>query len=280
LMLLAILVVCLVLVVVFNLFVREIKDEMVPLCPSLVKDTMRFMRLPINTDADSFDVTDTEDSHMCSVKIEWSDPFKEESQDAAARASIRNSKGIMLAQVIAQFDGVVGYELRLCRASKEPFGFVRAESETKYHVGSRLTNTPIMTLDGDFEEYAVDGFNPAGALICSIRVREGKAVCMVLEYIDAGLILSVLLAVHIHRRLTSGDQSMYATDLMSVDMLESPAASLVMADAAPEDIPAECPLMSETTSPLLLPATADAAPAEAAPEAEASITWPTFEGTS
>lgn len=200
------LVVCLGFVVTANVFFRENKEELiVPLCPSLMADEMRFLKLPMSTDADRFDVADLDGRHVCSVKIEWPDPFEVEAQEIAAKASLHTARGILLAQVVAQLDGFIGYELKLCRASNEVFGFVEAESETKYRVRSRMADVHLMTLEGDFEEYVVDGCNPSGALICSVRVKDGACVCTVHEYIDAGLVLSVLLAVHIHRRLASGE---------------------------------------------------------------------------
>jgi len=191
-----------VLVICAFTFFREDKEEQItPLCPQLVvKDAKKTFRLPLGTQAENLDVVDDKDppNILCKVSMDWPDPFRGSPHGVAATVRLHKREET-LATVVARNVAVVGQGLALCRTGCEIFGFVEPDGD-RYHVRHR-TGVHLLTLHGDFDKF-VEGVNPVGSSVCTIKYINGECVGEVVQHVDAGLVICALMATHVHRRLT------------------------------------------------------------------------------
>jgi len=190
-------------------FFREDKEEHItPLCPGLVvRDAelkFRHPALSLRTQADSardIDVLDYGDPAdcICKVTVDFPDPFRGSPHGVAATVRIHKSD-MTLATVVARNVSVSGQGLALCRIGSEIFGFV--EPDGNRYVVRHRTGVDLMTLIGSFDDWDIEGVNPVGTKVFSMKQVGDECVGSVNQHVDAGLVLSALLAIHVHRRLS------------------------------------------------------------------------------
>lgn len=241
-------------------FFREDKEEQItPLCPQLVvKDSELNFLLPLfNVHAglpDSMEVSDNEGNLVVKVSMDWPDPFRQGGTPHGVAGTVRlqDNRNLTLATVVARNVAVVGQGLALCRQGCEIFGFVEPDGDHRYHVRHK-TGLHLLTLAGNFEHFDLDGINPVGSKVCSIeKMADGRCVGKVMQHVDAGLVISALMAAHIHRRLTFPGASPWASStgpptLQQSGSGNSPAATggdtgtTVRSQPAPVDSPGETP---------------------------------------
>jgi len=194
-----------VVVCAFSFFREDKEEQITPLCPALVvKDSDLKFRLPLDSQAETMDVTDRADPAgrvLCKLAMDWPDPFRPGASGVAATVRLQDVADHTLATVVARNVAVVGQGLALCRAGCEIFGFVEADGERRYHVRHR-TGVHLLTLLGDFDHVDIECVNSAGSKVCAIQKKGSDCIGEVSPHVDAGLIICSLLATHVHRRLT------------------------------------------------------------------------------
>lgn len=198
-------------------FFREDKEEQItPLCPQLVvqREELRFkmdLDLQIQSMASTpsetparMDVLDEElDKPICAFFVDWMDPFRQSAGGVAATVRLQSNLDLTLATVVARNIPVVGQGLALCRTGCEIFGFVEPKGNRRYDVRHR-TGVHLLTLVGEFgSDFSIEGINPVGSTVCWFKKVAGEHQCRgrVLQSVDAGLIISSILATQVHRRL-------------------------------------------------------------------------------
>jgi len=199
----------------FNFFREDREESLTPLCPQLVvKDAelkFRFPTPPLLTQAEStnnLDVMDNSDPPKCICKIsmDWPDPFRGSPHGVAATVRITKSD-MTLATIVARNVAVMGQGLALCRTGCEIFGFVEPAEGNKYYVRHR-TGVHLLTLIGtdnspnSFDDWDIEGYNPVGSKVCSLKKNGNECVGKVTQHVDAGLVLCALMAIYVHRRLS------------------------------------------------------------------------------
>lgn len=199
----------LVLVICAFSFFREDKEEQItPLCPQLVvKDTELKFKLPVMplfSQADTsnnLDVMDFKDpsKDVCKISMDWPDPFRGTPHGVAATVRLHKN-GMTLATIVARNVAVLGQGLALCRTGCEIFGFVEPEGN-KYLVRHR-TGVHLLTLVGNFDNWDIEGVNPVGSKVCSMKNVGDECVGKISQHVDAGLVLCALMATYVHRRLS------------------------------------------------------------------------------
>lgn len=194
-------------------FFREDKDEMfTPLTPQLVvkKEAQLTLRLPYDTQEDSFSITRLGGEVFCKVEAEWPDPFRDSSASAAGvlgTIKIQSARGNTIALVRARHS-TMGQSLQLCRPTvhdymTDMFAFVEPEGENRFCIRHR-TGYPLLTLQGNFQGPGVhvQGRNKDKALICELKAGLGDLYeCFVLQYVDAGLVIGGLMAVRLQHQI-------------------------------------------------------------------------------
>jgi len=195
----------------FNFFREEKEESLTPLCPQLVvKDTelnFRFPQPPPKSEAETgnnFDVIDDSNPAKCVCKIsmDWPDPFRGSPHGVAA--TVRITKADMtLATIVARNVAVMGQGLALCRTGCEIFGFVQPAEGKKYHISHR-TGVHLLTLHagGEFDDWDIEGYNPVGQKVCSLKKVGNECVGKIHQYVDAGLVISAVMAIYVNRRLS------------------------------------------------------------------------------
>eukprot|EP00913_Durusdinium_trenchii_P020051 g18845.t1 len=139
---------------------RQDKDEMfTPLTPQLVvkKEAQLTLRLPYDTQEDSFSITRLGGEVFCKVEAEWPDPFRDSSASAAGvlgTIKIQSARGNTIALVRARHS-TMGQSLQLCRPTvhdymTDMFAFVEPEGENRFCIRHR-TGYPLLTLQGNFQ---------------------------------------------------------------------------------------------------------------------------------
>lgn len=203
-----VLLICLVSAIVFVFclftFFRDDKEEQItPLCPGLiVKDTELRFRLRLDQEDHMEVVAEAAVPYdLCQVNMEWPDPFRPGANGVVAEVQVVSNMGTTLASVIARNVMTSGTGLLLTRSGLEIFGFVELEGTYKYHIRHR-TGVHLLTLLGDFKRYDLEGYNPVGLKVCSIKRRDdGWCQVKVGQYVDAGLVLCALLAAYVEQRI-------------------------------------------------------------------------------
>lgn len=197
-------------------FFREDKEEQItPLCPQLVvKDVELKFSLPalplftLAESANNMDVVDHKGHCVTKISMDWPDPFRGSPHGVAATVRIHKSD-MTLATIVARNVAVMGQGLALCRTGCEIFGFVEPEGN-KYIVRHR-TGVHLLTLVGSFgpenqqdsqDIWDIEGLNPVGAKICSMKRVGDECVGKVSQHVDAGLVLCAIMATYVHRRLS------------------------------------------------------------------------------
>jgi len=190
-------------------FFREDKEEQItPLCPQLVvKDSELKFKLPVmplfsqGDTSNNLDVMDFKDPSKCVCKIsmDWPDPFRGTPHGVAATVRIHKNE-MTLATIVARNVAVLGQGLALCRTGCEIFGFVEPEGN-KYLVRHR-TGVHLLTLVGNFDNWDIEGVNPVGSKVCSMKTVGDECVGKISQHVDAGLVLCALMATYVHRRLS------------------------------------------------------------------------------
>ncbi|CAE8593218.1 unnamed protein product [Polarella glacialis] len=161
--------------------------------------------MPADAQADSMIVQDAKGGILVKVSMDWPDPFRPGTCGIAATVRMQSCADVTLATVVARNVATVGQGLALCRAGCDSFGFVEPDGPRLYHVRHR-TGVHLMTLCGDFgstpEGFVdIEGTNPVGAKVCSLKKLDDGCHCWVLQHFDAGLVICSLLAIQVHRRL-------------------------------------------------------------------------------
>lgn len=183
-------------------FFREDKEEQIkPLCPQLVVRDMdlEFM-MPLSNQVDVFPVTSLTGKTVCKVVVDWPDPFRPGASGVAATVRVVNLLDHTLTTLVAR-NALSGQSLILCRETGEMYASVEPDGLARFHVRHR-TNVHLLTLSGDFSSGNVDGFNPAGAKVCSFKAVGEQCRGWVLPHVDAGLAICSLMATRVHRRLS------------------------------------------------------------------------------
>lgn len=202
----------------FNFFREDREEQITPLCPQLVvKDTeLKFSlpALPLFSQGEStnnMEVHDNKKSCVCKISMDWPDPFRGSPHGVAATVRLHKSD-MTLATIVARNVAVMGQGLALCRTGCEIFGFVEPEGN-KYIVRHR-TGVHLLTLIGSFgpdtsqdpkdqqDIWDIEGFNPVGSKVCSMKKVGDECVGKVTQHVDAGLILCAIMATYVHRRLS------------------------------------------------------------------------------
>jgi hypothetical protein len=193
-------------VMAFSFFREDREEQITPLCPQLVvKDSELKFRMPalaLAAQADStsnMDVTDNKENIVCKISMDWPDPFRGSPHGVAATVRIHKSE-MTLATIVARNVAVLGQGLALCRTGCEIFGFVEPEGN-KFLVRHR-TGVHLLTLVGSFEHWDIEGVNPVGSKVCSMKRVGDECVGKVSQHVDAGLVLCALMATYVHRRLS------------------------------------------------------------------------------
>lgn len=157
-----------------------------------------------------------------------------------------------LATIVARNVAVLGQGLALCRTGCEIFGFVEPEGN-KYIVRHR-TGVHLLTLIGSFgadtsldpmhqqDVWDIEGFNPVGSKVCSMKKVGDECVGKVTQHVDAGLVLCAIMATYVHRRLS---QPWSAT----TGRIAHPMASV--GTGAPQEIASTSPDAQDSSDPLL-----------------------------
>lgn len=201
----------------FSFFREDREEQITPLCPQLVvKDSelkFSFPALPLFTEAENLtnmDVMDNKDNCVCKISMDWPDPFRGSPHGVAATVRLCKSD-MTLATIVARNVHVLGQGLALCRTGCEIFGFVEPEGN-KYLVRHR-TGVHLLTLIGNFgidvtkdtadqlDIWDIEGVNPVGAKVCSMKKVGSECVGKVAQHVDAGLVLCAIMATYVHRRL-------------------------------------------------------------------------------
>jgi len=190
----------------FSFFREDREEQITPLCPQLVvKDSELKFRLPapgviaqVETTC-NMDVMDNNDNCVCKISMDWPDPFRGTPHGVAATVRIHKSD-MTLATIVARNVAVLGQGLALCRTGCEIFGFVEPEGN-KYHVRHR-TGVHLLTLIGSFENWDIEGVNPVGTKVCSMKKVGDECIGKVSQHVDAGLVICALMATYVHRRLS------------------------------------------------------------------------------
>lgn len=202
----------------FSFFREDREEQITPLCPQLVvKDTeLKFTlpALPLFTQVDStnnMDVTDKQGNIVCKISMDWPDPFRGSPHGVAATVRIHKSD-MTLATIVARNVAVLGQGLALCRTGCEIFGFVEPEGN-RYIVRHR-TGVHLLTLIGSFgpdtslapeaqqDIWDIEGVNPVGSKVCSMKKVGNECVGKVTQHVDAGLVICAIMATYVHRRLS------------------------------------------------------------------------------
>mmetsp|Transcript_35759 Transcript_35759/g.76253 ORF Transcript_35759/g.76253 Transcript_35759/m.76253 type:complete len:308 (+) Transcript_35759:138-1061(+) len=183
-------------------FFRHDKEEMItPLCPPLVvRENVLNFTLELEEKVESFIVADFKGEPVCRVAIDCPDPFRTGCTGVAATARVQNVLGQTLATVVARRGTDESQSLALCRAGCEIFGFVVHESPGRFVVRHR-TGVHLIALIGDFGNLEVDGINPVGSKVCGFTSKGAKISGYVLQHVDAGLVISAMIAILVSRRL-------------------------------------------------------------------------------
>lgn len=246
-----ILIVSILLIFTAFFFFREDKEEQVtPLCPQLVvKDAALTFKIALDPLAEKLEVLNYMDPSQTIAKVamDWPDPFRPCASGIASTARLQNAGGMNLATVVARNVAVSGQALALCRSGCEIFGFVEPDSAMRYHVRHR-TGVHLLTLEGDFATWQVDGVNPAGAVVFSAKKEGDFCVGKVQRHVDAGLLICCVIAAHIHRVLQQPPHG--APPLHDVSSPRPPGSSIprpLMDD--PQKKTAESPSESSSISP-------------------------------
>jgi len=198
----------------FNFFREDKEESLTPLVPMLVvkesEQKFRFPTPPLLTQAASesannFDVLDADGKCMCKISMDWPDPFRGSPHGVAATVRISVNDDT-LTTIVARNVAVMGQGLALCRKGCEIFGFVEPAEGNKYYVRHR-TGVHLLTLiagsnPGNFDDWDIEGYNPVGSKVCALKQNGGECVGKVLQHVDAGLVLSSLMAIYVHRRLS------------------------------------------------------------------------------
>jgi len=198
-------------------FFREDKEEnLTPLCPQMVvkESDLQFMfatpcSSPSQADSsDVFDVVDLAEPSVgyCKIDMDWPDPFRPDQRTSAGvAATVRMFKSdTLLATVVARSISVSGQGLALCRSGTEVFGFVEeVKTDLNKYVVRHRTGVHLMTFIGNFDNWDVAGFNPAGHQVCWTRRAGNGDKCegRISQQVDAGLVLSSLMAIYVNRRI-------------------------------------------------------------------------------
>jgi len=237
----------------FSFFREDREEQITPLCPQLVvKDTeLKFSlpALPIFTQAEganNMDVMDNKDpaNCVCKISMDWPDPFRGSPHGVAATVRIHKSD-MTLATIVARNVAVVGQGLALCRTGCEIFGFVEPEGN-KYLVRHR-TGVHLLTLIGSFgpdlnqdpsnqqDIWDIEGVNPVGTKVCSMKKVGNECVGKVSQHVDAGLVICAIMATYVHRRLSQPWSA--TTGRIAVPMVTSPRTiSPRLMDKEAEDV--------------------------------------------
>lgn len=186
--------------------IREDKEEqLTPLCPQLiVKDAQLKFKLPLDDERSLFEILDSSDELVCKAVVDWPDHLKPGFSGVAATVRLQNSADMTLATVVAREVAVAGQGLALCRAGCEIFGFVEFDPvDPNLYTVRHRSGVELLKLHGEFDAQtmSVSMVNPGGLEVCSIRRVGDFCYGTVLQYVDAGLILSALFAAHVNRKL-------------------------------------------------------------------------------
>jgi len=192
----------------FSFFREDREEQITPLCPQLVvKDAELKFRLPalsLSTQPGStgdMDVLDNQEpaNSVCKISMDWPDPFRGSPHGVAATVRVHKAD-MTLATIVARNVAVLGQGLALCRTGCEIFGFVEPDGN-KYIVRHR-TGVHLLTLVGSFEHWDIEGVNPVGSKVFSMKQVGDECVGKVTQHVDAGLVLCALMATYVHRRLS------------------------------------------------------------------------------
>lgn len=209
---------------------REDKEEqLTPLCPQLiVKDVQLKFKLPLDDEANIFEILDSSDELVCKAALDWPDHLKPGFSGVAATVRLQNSADVTLATVVAREVAVAGQGLALCRAGCEIFGFVEFDPiDPNLYTVRHRSGVELLKLHGEFDAQtmSVSMVSPGGLEVCSVRRVGDFCYGTVLPYVDAGLVLSALFAAHVNRKL---GQVASVVDCVSSPLLRSPASSRPM----------------------------------------------------
>eukprot|EP00933_Yihiella_yeosuensis_P074974 TRINITY_DN8408_c0_g1_i1.p1 TRINITY_DN8408_c0_g1~~TRINITY_DN8408_c0_g1_i1.p1 ORF type:complete len:326 (+),score=34.45 TRINITY_DN8408_c0_g1_i1:131-1108(+) len=239
-LLLTFLIVTLLLIILAFAFFREDKEEQItPLCPQLVlRESDLHFKMPFDSKDDNFPVTYLDGGILVKVASDWPDPFRSGTCGVSATVRMQNKDDVTLATVVARNLAMVGQGLALCRAGCDSFGYVEPDGPQMYHVRHR-TGVHLLTLMGNFGGPSggpcdIDGVNPVGSKVCSLKKEPEGGLCSgwILQHFDAGLVISSLLAVHVHRRLTASTLSPQTAIGGASDQ---PSTNLAFTDAATQE---------------------------------------------
>lgn len=192
----------------FSFFREDREEQITPLCPQLVvKDSELKFRLPalsLSTQSGStgdMDVMDNQEpaNCVCKISMDWPDPFRGSPHGVAATVRVHKAD-MTLATIVARNVAVLGQGLALCRTGCEIFGFVEPDGN-KYIVRHR-TGVHLLTLVGSFDHWDIEGINPVGSKVFSMKQVGDECVGKVTQHVDAGLVLCAVMATYVHRRLS------------------------------------------------------------------------------
>jgi len=193
----------LMILVAFMLFRDDKEENVTPLCPQLVvREGWLTFEMQIEDQAEEAEVRNHDDPKqlLCKVVMDWPDPNRPCASGIASTARLQNIAGHNMATVVARNVAVSGQQLALCRSGCEIFGFVEPETEMRYHIKHR-TGLHLLTVVGDFSIMSLEGINPVGVKVFSVKKEGNLIIGKVAQHIDAGLMISCLIASHMHRTL-------------------------------------------------------------------------------
>jgi hypothetical protein len=249
---------------------REDKEEHItPLCPQLVvrRSDLNF-QMKLDEPGRCFKVVECKDPEnvVCKVLLDWPDP-KLGGQGLVATAQLQSATDSLLATIVVRHVSDHGQALALCRSSCEIFAFVEQDCDNRYLVRHR-SNIPLLAMIGDFDSWDVDGVNPVGAKVCSLKRSGDTCDGKVQQHVDAGLVICSFLVSYIHRLLTrpatvcappafgfgltnktdESKKSGEAAGLGCEDTAAEPGEKLVLPNAS-EALPAGDPFASSSAVP-------------------------------
>jgi hypothetical protein len=209
-------------------FFREDKEDLVtPLCPSMiVKEENAVFKMALNPLEVDFEVLSGADppKRLAMLTLDWPDPFRPCTSGVVGTGRLKDGNGKNVATIVARNCLISGQALALCRNGCEIFGFVEPDSQKSYKVWHR-TGVHMLTLQGDFETWDIQGVNSARVALFSATKEGDFIVCKIQQHVDAGLVISSIIATELHRAMQL--------------LLQHPPTSSAMESAASADSKAQ-----------------------------------------
>jgi len=207
-MVILLIVLCIGIVTILCLFTyfKEDKDEQItPLCPQMVVNISELtfkLTLPCEPENGILTVVDLSDRPINNVVIEYKEPGSVSGVMAQVWLQDLSGKFLATMQAVQMRDKAAApLYLNLFRGS-EPFGSVEMAGEGLYYVRHR-NGMHLLTLSGNFAEWNVEGTNRVGSKVCGLKQIGKECRGFVHQQVDAGLVITSLMAVHVHQQLRS-----------------------------------------------------------------------------